>query len=102
MRSVLFVVLGMTCAGLGALAACSSDNNPTPTITSTPDSGSPPPPDGGTGTIPGCASDAATCNSCVSAESDPYNACSPLTGGCVPFDNGRVPKDVNGGIPQVP
>jgi hypothetical protein len=44
------------------------------------------------------------CNSCydpAQAMKDPYNACSPYTVNCTPFDNkGRVPGFPN--VPQVP
>jgi hypothetical protein len=49
-----------------------------------------------------CMSDAATCNSCYTAQqaaADPYNACSSATANCVPFNNAtRVPANV----PPVP
>jgi hypothetical protein len=41
-----------------------------------------------------CVSDASTCNSCynaMQAQQDPYNACSPYTANCIPFDKSRVP-----------
>jgi hypothetical protein len=44
-----------------------------------------------------CVSDAATCNSCYTqqqAQQDPYNACSPATANCIPFDTTRVPANV--------
>jgi hypothetical protein len=48
---------------------------------------------------PNCHSDAANCNSCVTAQQDPYNACATATSGCVKFDNKtRVPANV----PPVP
>jgi hypothetical protein len=97
----LTLTAGMTCL----VASCSSDDNPAPSLT-------PPLADAGGGTSgssgtgpadSGCASDASTCNSCVAPETDPYNACSSAVGGCIPFDNAaRVPKDPNGGVPQVP
>ncbi len=36
--------------------------------------------------------DAARCNTCATPATDPYNACSTFTGGCIPFDAARVPS----------
>lgn len=53
--------------------------------------------EGGTGPEP-CENTRLDCNECVTAEEDPYDACSPYTEGCQPFDNGgRIP-----GYPDVP
>lgn len=95
----LAVMAAVTAAAI--VLACSDESNPTPSVVL------PPGPTADTGTLTPeastCASDAATCNSCITPESDPYNACSSAAGGCVPFDNeARVPKGPNGGLPQVP
>jgi hypothetical protein len=79
---------------LAALYACSSDENPTPTVT--------PAPDGQAPTVDASACTTGNCNSCTTPAEDPYNACSAATGGCVPFDNARVPRGPNGEIPKVP
>jgi hypothetical protein len=100
-------------AGSSAVVACSSDDNsnpaPTPLDGSTGTDGSSnldssPGTDSGhsdTGTGDGgtpdatpCTSDAATCNSCVTEQSDPLHACAPATANCIPFDNTRVPANV--------
>ncbi len=31
------------------------------------------------------------CNACTTPATDPYNACSSFTSGCIPFDAARVP-----------
>ena len=53
-----------------------------------------------------CVSDAATCNSCYNATQaaqDPYNACTPYTVNCTPFDNTRITGlSSDGGVPLVP
>jgi hypothetical protein len=90
--------VAITTGVVGALASCSSDDNPAPSVI---------PSNGGRDSDApredsGCASDADTCNSCVSPVENPYNACSPAAGNCVRFDNGRVPQDTYGGIPLVP
>jgi hypothetical protein len=41
---------------------------------------------------PNCTSDAMICNSCVTPQQDPYNACSTATTNCIPFDKTRVPS----------
>jgi hypothetical protein len=39
-----------------------------------------------------CTSDAGNCNSCVTPQQDPLNACAPGTANCISFDKGRVPS----------
>jgi hypothetical protein len=110
LASVVFAVASST-----AVVACSSDDssNPAPApldastgndtgagadTGATTDSGGHA--DTGTTTDSGtpdtgpCTSDAATCNSCVTAATDPLHACSPATANCIPFDNTRVPANV--------
>lgn len=56
--------------------------------------------EGGTGEEP-CVNTRTDCNECVTREEDPYDACSPYTEGCQPFDNsGRVPRYPD--VPRVP
>jgi len=120
-------------ASAGSLAACSGDNsnggNPAPTgndsgsatdstmmmgddssmgsdtSTSTDTGG------GGMDVVTidtgGCVSDASTCNTCYTASqamTDPYNACSPYTVNCSPFNNSTriTGLSSDGGVPQVP
>jgi len=101
MKAVLLSGFAVS-AFLGALASCSSEDNPAPTVTPPvpgADAGSPSA-DGGPSA---CTSTSATCNSCTTTVDDPYNACSSAVGGCVPFDNDtRVPRGPDGQIPKVP
>jgi len=55
--------------------------------------------EGGRNGTPVCAPDASTCNSCVTPQQDPYNACSSFTGGCVPFDD--TARGVPNPLPQL-
>lgn len=81
------------------LAACGGTKNPTPS--GTPDAQAPAPlPDAGA-LEAGCAEGGGTCNACAAPETDPYNACSTAVGGCVPFDDTRVPRP-GGQLPPVP
>jgi hypothetical protein len=55
----------------------------------------------------GCVSEASTCNTCYTstqAAQDPYNACTPYTVNCTPFDNKSriMGLAADGGIPAVP
>jgi hypothetical protein len=48
---------------------------------------------------PDCGSDSSACNSCyddAQAAANPFNACSPYTKNCVPFDSKRVPAGAVG------
>lgn len=48
--------------------------------------------DATTGASDACVPEAgARCSSCATPASDPYNACSPFVGACIPFDAARVP-----------
>jgi hypothetical protein len=110
-----FSSLALVFASTATFVACSSDDNanPSPTpldasvgtdtgVDSAPgadtgggnaDSGADAPNDAPDATP--CTSDAATCNSCVTQQSDPLHACSPATANCIPFDNAtRVPANV--------
>jgi hypothetical protein len=109
--TLALAAFALSVAASGAFIACGGDDSsqpgPTPRDASTTDTGMMNP-DGGGPTDSGadtamtpdtgsCVSDAATCNSCYSqqqAQQDPYNACSPATANCVPFDNTRVPPNV--------
>jgi len=117
-RKTTIRVTGVLLAGsiaAGFPVACSSSSNggnPTPTNydsgtapdTTTSSSGgdsssttdtSAPTPDSPSLDTGGCTSDASTCNSCYTAAqaaADPYNACSPYTAACIPFDPTRVPS----------
>jgi hypothetical protein len=94
MKAAAFFV-SLTIAAVAVLFACSSDDNPTPTVTPGADA-QPPNADAST-CIEG------NCNTCTTPSEDPYNACSAAAGGCVPFDNDtRVPRGPDGQIPKVP
>jgi hypothetical protein len=105
MNTYSFVLKGAGAFALGvacwaAAAACSSDNNnPAPMMTD--DGGGSSSSGGGAGSSSSsgggstddaaCGSDAATCNSCTTSDTDPYNACSSFVTNCIPFDDTRVP-----------
>jgi hypothetical protein len=94
MRAAAFSLV-VTLAGIGLLFACSSDDNPTPTVTPEPDAQGP------NGDASTCMT--GNCNACTTPADDPYNACTAAAGGCVPFDNDtRVPRGPDGQIPKVP
>ena len=126
------IALAAAATGLACSGDNSSGGNPAPTVmdsgaatdsttgtdtstggdSATPDGGSDPGDSGGTIDVViidtgGCVSDASVCNSCYTAtqaQQDPYNACSPYTVNCSPFDNKtRTPGfGTSGGVPQVP
>jgi hypothetical protein len=41
----------------------------------------------GSGDLAGCVPDVGTCDPCVTAATDPLNACGPATATCIPFDD---------------
>lgn len=102
MRAPLLLLLTALALGLGAVVACSDDENLTPSVV----------PDAGPGAneagivVPpgeaGCASNRLQCNTCTTGELDPYNACTDAVTNCVPFDPRRIPEGPGGGVPVVP
>jgi hypothetical protein len=84
------LLLAAAAAALLTLAACGNGDDTT-SVVPFPDAGHADAtmapeacvPDGGS---------SARCNSCTTPASDPYNACSAFTGGCIAFDAARVPS----------
>lgn len=57
---------------------------------------------GGGGGGSDCENTESLCDECVTPEENSYQACSPFTDGCVPFDNeGRIPGFPSN-VPVVP
>jgi hypothetical protein len=102
--AVLFLAAALTGA-LVSLAACTDDDNPIPATLKDASTSDATATDAGAteaAVDSACQPTSPKCNSCVTDDQDPYNACSSAVTDCVPFDNGRIPQGPNGGIPQVP